>query len=318
LAGVREGEDWGEIRNKHTLKTYRTTAMRYNINIDQRFCLEWGLNFAEGAVFGILYNLSSWADPVVVDGQIFYHASRNKVMDELPMLTDKPDTVYRIFKHLADENRALIQYEKDGRKDLIRLTDRGKKWNSEKNPSLADNSENIPNELGKKSENNSEKNPTDKNTNIITTTSININTLSQENAEQISNFQPQQIWGDNHETRFEKAQAALKAYFESSPGRWAEIANEARNEIQEADFHAEITLWLRRNSDDFQITQNPVKALTSGRSNFISWLAQPRCRDQYKQHGNDTQTSRNGRVQQQRPVNSFPSSEELKRKYGVL
>ena len=95
--------------------------MRYNINIDQRFCLEWGLNFAEGAVFGILYNLSSWADPVVIDGQIFYHASRNKVMDELPMLTDKPDTIYRIFKHLSDPQRALIQYEKDGRQDLIRL-----------------------------------------------------------------------------------------------------------------------------------------------------------------------------------------------------
>lgn len=145
--------------------------MRFNINIDQRFCLEWGLNLTEGAVFDILYNLSSWADPVMIEGQVFYHASRNKITEELPMLTDKSDTIYRIFKHLAADERALIQYEKAGRKDLIRLTDRGKEWNSEKNPSLVDNSENFPTELGKKSENNSEKNPTNKNTSIINTTS---------------------------------------------------------------------------------------------------------------------------------------------------
>jgi hypothetical protein len=199
--------------------------MRFNINIDQRFCLEWGLNFAEGAVFGILYNLSSWADPVVVDGQIFYHASRNKVMDELPMLTDKPDTIYRIFKHLADENRALIQYEKDGRKDLIRLTDRGKKWNSEKNPSLADNSENIPNELGKKSENNSEKNPTDKNTNIITTTSNN--TLSsKESAPKAESFEPPTL--EEIQKNFSEKLASLPNV--KGPEFWAEWETRKFNE----------------------------------------------------------------------------------------
>ena len=206
--------------------------MKFNINIDQRFCLEWGLNFAEGAVFGILYNLSSWADPVMIDGQIFYHASRNKVMGELPMLTDKPDTIYRIFKHLSDPQRALIQYEKDGRKDLIRLTDRGKTWNSEKNPSLADNSENFPAELGKKSENNSEKNPTDNNTSIISTT--NNNPLSPAN--EIESFRPQHIWGDGTETRLQKAQAALKDYFEKNSFRRREISDAAKNTCNETQF----------------------------------------------------------------------------------
>lgn len=120
----------------------------------------------------------------MVNGQIFYHASRNKVMEELPMLTDKSDTIYRIFRHLAADERALIQYEKVGRKDLIRLTDRGKKWNSEKNPSSADNSENFPTELGKKSENNSEKNPTNKYTNIISTTIDNSLSNEREGAPQ--------------------------------------------------------------------------------------------------------------------------------------
>ncbi len=289
--------------------------MRYNINIDQRFCLEWGLNFAEGAVFGILYNLSSWADPVMIDGQIFYHASRNKVMDELPMLTDKPDTIYRVFKHLSDPQRALIQYEKDGRKDLIRLTDRGKAWNSEKNPSLADNSENFPAELGKKSENNSEKNPTDKSTSIISTT--NNNSLSPAN--EIESFQPQHIWGDGTETRLQKAQTALKDYFEKNSFRRREISDAAKNTCNETQFDEEVDLWIRRNADDYAITQNPVKALTSGRGNLVNWLAQSWCRAKYQTNGNEnTSTSRNGGIPKRGKADAYPTTEELRRKYGVL
>ncbi|MBK7337819.1 MAG: hypothetical protein IPJ00_17410 [Saprospirales bacterium] len=254
--------------------------MKFNINIDQRFCLEWGLNFAEGAVFGILYNLSSWADPVVIDGQIFYHASRNKVMDELPMLTDKPDTIYRIFKHLSDPQRALIQYEKDGRKDLIRLTDRGKTWNSEKNPSLADNSENFPAELGKKSENNSEKNPTDNNTSIISTT------IDRENAPEkipppvVENPNALQ-WGDGAEMRLEKANALVRGYVLANPERLQDMCKQARNRCNETGFWDELGEYLRHHADNYQIMQNPVKALTSGPSNFVSWLSKPWCRDKY-------------------------------------
>ena len=289
--------------------------MRFNINIDQRFCLEWGLNLTEGAVFDILYNLSSWADPIVINGHVFYHASRNKIMEELPMLTDRPDTIYRIFRHLADESRALIQYEKEGRMDLIRLTERGKKWNSEKNPSLVDNSENFPTELGKKSENTSENFPTDNNTSIISTTSNN--SLPTREEKPFENPNPI-VWGDGTEVRLQKAQATLKAYFEKFPGRWKEIADQARNECGETQFFDELNAWIRRHAGNLMITQDPVKALTSGQNLFISWLSKPWCREQYKTNGNDSPTQRNGRVQQQRKIEAFPTTEELKRKYGVL
>ncbi len=228
--------------------------MRYNINIDQRFCLEWGLNFAEGAVFGILYNLSSWADPVVIDGQIFYHASRNKVMDELPMLTDKPDTIYRIFKHLSDPQRALIQYEKDGRKDLIRLTDRGKMWNSEKNPSLADNSENFPAELGKKSEFNSEKNPTDKYTSSISTTIDN--SISNEIEDAPKKFLPPTI--EQLQNDFVMKLASIPNI--SGPSYWAEwearkfveyyaAANWKVGKVKMKDWKRAVSGWITRSME---------------------------------------------------------------------
>ena len=130
--------------------------------------------------------------------------------------------------------------------------------------------------------------------------------------------EPTHVWGDNTDTRYETALQTLKSYFEKNSFRRREISSEARNTCDENQFDEELTLWLRRYADDFQITQNPVKALTSGRGCFISWLSQSFCRAKYQTNGNDTSTQRNGRVQQQRKSETFPSREELERKYGLL
>lgn len=143
--------------------------MTFSIYVDQPFCLKWGLNLQDGAVFGKLFTLSSWAEPIIIDGKVFYHASRNKILEELPIISKqrKPDTIYRIFKFLATPEVGVIEYVKDGKKDLVRITERGREWNnSEKNPSFEVNSEKNPRELGKKSEKDSEKNPTNNNTSI--------------------------------------------------------------------------------------------------------------------------------------------------------
>lgn len=156
---------------------------------------------------------------------------------------------------------------------------------------------------------------------IVNNTSINItssnNSLSTRE-EEIEIPEPTHVWGDSTDTRYETALTALKSYFQKNPSRRREISDEAKSACDETQFDEELTLWLRRYADDFQITQNPVKALTSGRGCFISWLSQTFCRAKYQTNGNDTSTQRNGRVQQQRKDNSFPSSEELRRKYGVL
>jgi hypothetical protein len=136
---------------------------------------------------------------------------------------------------------------------------------------------------------------------------------------------PEHIWGQGSETRLEKAQAALNEYIEENPHRPGEIANTARNVCDAEQFRDELDQWIRRNADDWAITQNPVKALTSGRSNFVSWLAQPWCREKYQKlqlqnqsHDSTNQITGNGRVQQRGKAAAILTTDERRRKYGLL
>lgn len=136
--------------------------MKYSINIDQINSIEWGFNLSEAAVFAYLFNVPTWADPVLIGGKTFYFAARQKTCQDVPLISDKPDTIYRIYKSLHE--KGVIDYLKWTGKDCMRITEKGKGWNSEKNPSSTI-------ELGKKSDEtrkifriNSEKNPTYNNT----------------------------------------------------------------------------------------------------------------------------------------------------------
>jgi len=136
--------------------------MKYSINIDQINSLAWDLNLSEAAVFTYLFNVPTWADPVLIDGKTFYFAARQKTCQDVPLISDKPDTIYRIYKSLAE--KGVIEYLKHMGKDCMKITEKGKGWNSEKNPNSAI-------ELGKKSEStrkifrkDSEINPTYKST----------------------------------------------------------------------------------------------------------------------------------------------------------
>lgn len=117
--------------------------MKYSINIDQINSLAWGLNLSEAAVFTYLFHVPTWADPVLINGKTFYFAARQKTCRDVPLISDKPDTIYRIYKSLHE--KGVICYLKWMGKDCMRITEKGKGWNSEKNPSIAI-------ELGKKSE----------------------------------------------------------------------------------------------------------------------------------------------------------------------
>ena len=81
---------------------------------------------------------------VIINEKIYHFVSRNLIINELPMFFDKPDTVYRNLRTL--EEKGLIEYSKKDKMDLIKITEKGKEWNFIK------------------SENNSEKNPTYKDT----------------------------------------------------------------------------------------------------------------------------------------------------------
>ena len=145
--------------------------MRFSTYLNNAKCMEWKINAQQGILFALLYEAPAWAKEEIIENKAYYFVSRNLILEELPMFFEKSDTVYRNLKVLQE--KGLIEYIKQGKKDLIRITIKGKTWNefkennSEKNPSSEQNSEKNPNNLGKKSEKepkNSEKNPTNNNT----------------------------------------------------------------------------------------------------------------------------------------------------------
>ena len=139
------------------IQTKRGNGMRYTMSINAVKCQEWGLNINQGALFDLINQASSWANSIVINGEVYYWVSRHMIIEEIPIAYSKTDTVYRAFKDLV--NKGLIEHIKQGQKDLIRLTEKGKQWNaknSEINPTFTE-------KLGNKSDfldvQNSEINP---------------------------------------------------------------------------------------------------------------------------------------------------------------
>lgn len=154
--------------------------MKFTTVIDNITALKWGLSIQEAYLFDWLFSLPSWADKAVVENEIFYFASKNKAVNELPMLTDKPDTMYRYYKSL--QQKELILISKIGGKDYISLTEKAKQWNGNKSEHSENNPSNgkvFRSKLGNKSEGNSENNPTYNNTKE----DYNINTINKEENE---------------------------------------------------------------------------------------------------------------------------------------
>jgi len=167
--------------------------MRFTTYINNQKCLEWGLNANQGALFDLLNQASSWAKEIVVDGAVFYWVSRSAIIEQLPLFYSKKDTVYRHFIDL--KQKGLIEYCKIDGQDLIRLTEKGKDWNSfnsEINPKNSDsnpknseidpkNSEIDPKNSDSNPKNseidpkNSDSNPTDKYINKYINNNINKN-----------------------------------------------------------------------------------------------------------------------------------------------
>jgi len=137
--------------------------MRYTISIDQTHSIEWGLSLSEAALFSFIYSLPAWAEQIHVNGQTWFFASRNKAIDEMPIITDKGDTIYRLYKSLQQKN--IIDWQKFGEKDCIRITEKGKQWNS-LNTTLGNKSESTRKNIRNKAEKNPTYNSTKNNSTI--------------------------------------------------------------------------------------------------------------------------------------------------------
>lgn len=151
--------------------------MQFTVTINQAKALEWGLNSQQALLFAFVYGCPSWTKALKTDDGIFFALSKAKIVEELPLLTDKPDTAYRMLKAL--EEAGLIELSSTSNITLFRLTDKAAEWNkkqdgSEKYPTppqtkgrkkIRSTSEKSPSKVGKKSEPGSEKSPTNQDTN---------------------------------------------------------------------------------------------------------------------------------------------------------
>ena len=161
--------------------------MQYTVTINQVKALEWGLNSQQALLFAFVYESPSWANPIKTDTGIYFALSKSKIVEELPLLTDKPDTAYRLLKALRDAG--LIELSSTSSITLIRLTEKAKEWNrkldgSEKYPTsdaldgrkkIRPTTDKSPSKVGKKSEPGSENSPTNQGTNNQGTNQVTSN-----------------------------------------------------------------------------------------------------------------------------------------------
>jgi hypothetical protein len=160
--------------------------MRYTISIDQTHSIEWNLSLSEAALFSFIYSLPSWAEQIHVNGQTWFFASRNKAIDEMPIITDKADTIYRLYKSL--KSKGIIDWEKFGEKDCIMITEKGKNWNSSKTD-LGNKSESTRKKIRLKAEINPTYNSNKNNNTIDNSIDINTNVfMPDEEINEFSNF----------------------------------------------------------------------------------------------------------------------------------
>ena len=204
--------------------------MKYTSTINNVKCVEWGLTLSQAFLVELLVFSAAWAQRETVDGVDYYWVSRNKVLDEIPNAFKTADTVYRAL--LVLNEKGVIEYKKLGRKDIFRLTDKGKEWIFKPSLSesklgnkseLAQNSEINPNKLGNKSEVNSEINPTDKDTSINKdTTNKESDSTKKKKVEKPTDVS-NQVWSDFLELRkTKKAPLSVTAW------------NQAKKQIDQA------------------------------------------------------------------------------------
>jgi len=181
--------------------------MKYTISIDQTHSIAWGLSLSEAAMFSFLYSVPAWAEQIFVDNQVWFFASRNKAIDEMPIISDKSDTVYRLYKSL--QTKGVIDWKKFGEKDCIRITEKGKQWNS-LNTTVGNKSDDTRKNIRKKTENNPTYNSTKDNSTINNNIECD-NSITPPKPKIINSFSRQSILDSiSHEQGFKEKEKSTR------------------------------------------------------------------------------------------------------------
>lgn len=97
--------------------------MRYTLTISQTKALEWGLNAQQALLLAFIHELIglSGGIPVAID--------KHDIVREMPILTDKPDTAYRLLKQL--EAAGVLHLDSHPKTTVVRFTEAYRKGKQE-------------------------------------------------------------------------------------------------------------------------------------------------------------------------------------------
>jgi len=138
---TKKGKAWNRTKGgkisggRKNFRPSEKNHLMYSIQIDQPTGIDWGLNCQQAMVFALIHQLPTWADTVQINGDTWYHLSKGKLISELPLLTDKPDTAWRYLKQLV--GLGVIETKAIGNRTHVRVTENGKAWNRVKHSETA-------------------------------------------------------------------------------------------------------------------------------------------------------------------------------------
>lgn len=120
--------------------------MQYSIYINQLRASEWGVKLPQATLFSYIYELQSWADSIIINNEVYYWFSKAKASQDLPLISEKPDTIKRYLATL-EASGLIKRFVGKGNKIYVRVTSKGKTWNRDE---ILEVGKKIPSEVGKK------------------------------------------------------------------------------------------------------------------------------------------------------------------------
>ena len=100
--------------------------MRFSTYLNNVKCMEWKINAQQGVLVDTLFQISEKMETEIVNGEKYYHITKERIIEEIPMFFSEIDTIYRNLKLLHEKN--IIKYMKKKKRDYIKITEKGKEW----------------------------------------------------------------------------------------------------------------------------------------------------------------------------------------------
>jgi hypothetical protein len=221
--------------------------------IDNFRAVEWDLNLPQAYLFDYLYSAPTWAESIVINGATWYWVARQKPLEDLPLSSRKKskDTIYRLFVGLAE--KGVINHQKFGPKDCIQITEKGKLWKTGKFSEAADNSPIY---------------------NSLSSSNNRVNSMSENNREHGKfSEQPKNTPSGLpiEEQRIQEALRVCTKYFEEDfPAMKKALLERNRLDLTTNEFFTELENWIRHNSLNIMLMQDPARHIPKS---FSLWLS---------------------------------------------